>query len=147
MHVRLLRPLSYASLLASALALVGCAEEAPYDWRNRELAWKYGPTSGTASQTHMLGTGTKGKGAIAQSWHLHLKDAHTLSLKPYQLASQHELFGRAKVAVQLFDKQSQSIETYVTEPVTAETEVFDFEIDEAVAKRAYDAILWYRAHE
>ncbi len=131
-------------LALSWLACACSADAAPSDWRNRELAWKYGPTTGTASLVHLEATGTKGSGPIAKGWKLHLVDGTRMTLSPYQLADQHALFGTVRIAVGLFDKQSQPIETVVSDVITADGGPYSFEIDEATAKRAWDAILWFR---
>ena len=115
-----------------------------YDWRNRELAWKYGPTRGTASPTHLRATGTRGGKPLAQGWRIHLVDGHRMTVQPYRLAPEHKLFGKTTLAIEMFDKNSEPIDTLVTDPLTRDRASFTFELDEGIARRVYDLILWYR---
>lgn len=134
-----------ASLIALCATLAACGgEPAPaYDWRNRELAWKYGPTNGTAPLEHLLGTGTKRGEPMAEGWRCELKDGKTLTVRPYKLARQHEMFGKAALVIGLFDRDSQQITTLRGDVITAEDASCTFEVNEADAERVYDLILWY----
>ena len=135
-----------AGLLAalSALATAGGGEPKPaYDWRNRDLAWKDGPTTGTAPLEHLLGTGTKRGEPMAQGWRCELSDGKTLTVRPYKLERQHEMFGKAGLVVGLFNRDSQQIETLRTSAITADNATFSFELDAATAEAVYDLILWY----
>lgn len=134
-----------ALLAATCAALAACGgDPAPaYDWRNRELAWKYGPTAGTAPLEHLLGTGTKRGAPMAEGWRCVLSDGKTLTVRPYKLATNHEMFGKAGLVVGLFDRDSQQITTLRGGAITADHASASFELDEATAERVYDLILWY----
>lgn len=112
-------------------------------WRDRELAWRYGPTSGTAAPTHRAGAGTTGA-PLAEGWRVHIVGGSKLTAAAYRLAKEHPLFGKAALAVALYDRDGKSIEMLVSPPITAANARFEFAIDEAVAKRTHDAILWFR---
>ncbi|MGC6487088.1 MAG: hypothetical protein ACON4Z_05555 [Planctomycetota bacterium] len=129
--------------LAVVLASCGGEPEPAYDWRNRDLAWKYGPTTGTAPLEHLLGTGTKRGEPVAEGWRCELRGGKTLTVKPFRLASQHEIFGKAGLVVGLFDKQSEQITTLRGDALTAQNATSTFELDEEIAERVYDLILWY----
>lgn len=133
------------ALTAACAAIAACGgEPAPaYDWRNRELAWKYGPTTGTAPLEHLLGTGTKRGAPMAEGWRCELKDGETLTVRPYKLAERHEMFGKAGLVVGLFDRDSQQITTLRGGPITEDNATFTFELTAAIAEQVYDLILWY----
>jgi hypothetical protein len=130
-----------AFLLAAASSCGGSVE---VDWRNRELGWRYGPTTGTATAVHLQGTGTTGKGAIAQGWRCHLSDGSKLTVTPYKLAGSHPLFGDVTMAFGLYDRGSELIETVVSPPITAADATSSFELPEATAKKVHDIVIWYR---
>jgi hypothetical protein len=132
-----------AALCATAASCGGGNERPSYDWRNRELAWKYGPTTGTASPQHLLGTGTKRGAPIAEGWKVDLSEGAKLTVRPYKLAAQHELFGKAGLIVALYDKASQQIEVLRTPAIGPGQATFTLDVDPAVAKATYDLILWY----
>jgi hypothetical protein len=135
-------PLAIAAVLALSSA---CSEPAkPIDWRNRELPWKYGPTTGTASATHLEGTGTKGRGPVAKGWKLHLQDGKQLQVVPFEPSDTHALFGRTRLAIGVFDQAGKELETVVTGPLAKDQLTFALDVAEDTAKRAWDAILWFR---
>ncbi|MCB9876973.1 MAG: hypothetical protein H6835_05150 [Planctomycetes bacterium] len=139
------RPLRRASLALVLFATAACGGEAAEqtDWKNRELAWKYGPTTGAGSPTHLAATGTQGA-PIAKGWKVHLVDGTKVTVHPFELSKQHELFGKCVMAVELYDKQSQKIETLVSTPITADGATFSFDVTEDIAKKTWDAIVWFR---
>ncbi|MEZ6036572.1 MAG: hypothetical protein R3F29_03770 [Planctomycetota bacterium] len=134
-----------ASLALVLIATAACGGEPAKstDWKNRELAWKYGPTTGAGSPTHLGATGTQGA-PIAKGWKMHLVDGTKVTVKPFELSKQHGLFGKCVMAVELFDKQSQKIETLVSTPITADGATFSFDVTEDIAKKTWDAIVWFR---
>ncbi|MFN3240157.1 MAG: hypothetical protein ACE37K_01450 [Planctomycetota bacterium] len=138
--------LGRAGLLLTALLFAGCGgEDKPtYDWRNRELAWRYGPTTGTATPEHLAGTGKLGQGAMAEGWKCELRGGTELTVRPFRLADEHRMFGKAGLVLALFDKSEQRITVLRTDqPVTKENATFTFTLDEATGKKVYDLILWY----
>lgn len=132
-----------AATLCALAAACGGEPKPAYDWRNRDLAWKYGPTTGTAPLEHLLGTGTKRGEPMAEGWRCELSDGKTLTVRPYKLVRKHEMFGKAGLVVGLFNRDSQQIEMLRTGAITAGEATFSFELDEATAEAVYDLILWY----
>lgn len=120
-----------------------CSNKAPYDWKNREIAWTYGPTKGGATLEHLKGTGTKGPGPIAVGWKCRLSDGSKLEVKPYQLSKEHALFGKTKMTIGLFDKSGKKLESFRSEVITADNATSSFELQEAVAKSLWDVVIWY----
>jgi hypothetical protein len=49
------------------------------------------------------------------------------------------------LSINLFDAQSQPIETLSSGPVTAQNATFPFELSDATAKRLHDVVLYYVA--
>ena len=80
---------------------------------------------------------------MAQGWRCELSDGKTLTVRPYKLERQHEMFGKAGLVVGLFNRDSQQIETLRTSAITADNATFSFELDAATAEAVYDLILWY----
>lgn len=135
-----------AAACAFACALIaacGGADEQAYDWRNRDLAWKYGPTHGTATREHLLGTGTLRGEAMAEGWRCELVEGKRLTIKPFRLADEHELFGEAGLVVSLFDRQEEEITTLRTTAVNRGAATFSLDLDEATARAVSDLILYY----
>lgn len=132
-----------AAAALSLLASCGGEEKPAYDWRNRDLAWKYGPTTGTATPEHLAGTGTVGKAAMAAGWKCELSGGTSLTIRPFQLADEHPMFGQAGLVVGLFDKDSQRITILRSEAITKDDATFTFDVDEATGQKVYDLILWY----
>ena len=95
------------------------------------------------SPTHLAATGTQGA-PIAKGWKVHLVDGTKVTVHPFELSKQHELFGKCVMAVELYDKQSQKIETLVSTPITADGATFSFDVTEDIAKKTWDAIVWFR---
>lgn len=142
------RPLQAAQLwaagAAACFAFSSCSGEQPrYDWRNRDLAWKYGPTHGTASPEHLIGTGTLRGAAMAEGWKVGLSDGKKLTVRPYKLAAQHELFGKAGLILVLYNKDSQELQALRTGAIEPGNATFSFDIEEETAKDTYDLILWF----
>ncbi len=141
------RPVHYRhgyAALALLLALVpSCGSETKYDWKNREIPWTYGPTTGTARPEHLTGTGTKGGSAIAKGWKCRLSDGKRLTVKPYQLAQSHTLFGKAVMIVGLFDKNGEQLDSIRSDAIAAENATFSFELTEAMAKTLHDLVIWF----
>ena len=138
------RAAAVTCVLAFAL-LSGCggSKDAAYDWRNRDLAWKYGPTHGTATREHLLGTGTLRGEAMAEGWRCELVEGKQLSIRPFRLADEHELFGEACLVVSLFDRQEEEITTLRTTAVNQGAATFSLDLDEATARAVCDLILYY----
>lgn len=143
MRATLLRFSGAAFLGAMLLALPSCEEAKKVDWKNREIAWKYGPTTGAASSIHLTGTGKKGKGPIAKGWKMHLKDGKELTIKPYKLSDEHALFGKSKLIIGLFNKAGDEIHKVRSEAITKDTASFSFDLTKAQAKPIWDAIIWF----
>lgn len=136
-------PLRYAGLAFLLSAVPACGSETPYDSKNREIAWTYGPTTGGATRVHLTATGTKGPGAIAKGWKCRLVDGKRVTVNPFELAQSHELFGKVAINLGLFDKNGKQIETIRTEAITAQNATFSLEITEAVSKQLCDAVIWF----
>jgi hypothetical protein len=124
-------------------AVASCGSETAYDWKNRDVGWTYGPTTGTATPEHLAGTGTAGAGAIAEGWKCLLKDARQLTVQPYHLAPSHALFGKVGMLVGLYDKTGKQLEMVRSPAITADNATFTFEISEAVAKSLHDVVIWF----
>ena len=131
-----------AGLLVTAWASCGQAE--PYDWRNRDVDWTYGPTNPTARAEHLRATGTKGGAAIAEGWKVRLSDASRLTVRPYRLAQSHPLFGEVVMSISLFDRDGKRLETVQSEAVTATNATFAFDVSEDLARSLYDVVIWFR---
>ena len=138
--------LAIARTAAIATVLTACSGGSiePYDWRNRDLAWKYGPTK-TAPRAHLLGTGAEGGQPMAEGWHCEIRGGDKLTIRPYKLAKQHQLFGEAGLAVGLFNRDSSMIKTLQTEAITETPATFSFDLDEPTAKQVFDVILYYQS--
>ena len=133
----------YALLMLLLAAASACGSKTPYDWKNREIAWVYGPTSGGATSEHLKGTGSRGPGPIAVGWKCRLSDGNKLTVKPYQLSKSHALFGKAKMIIGLFNKGGEKIDTVRTDTITAKNATFSLEIKEDVAKPLWDVVIWF----
>jgi hypothetical protein len=130
---------------AALLLLTGCgAEQKPaYDWRNRDLSWKHGPTD-TATPEHLACTGQQGGKKISAGWKCELQGGTRLTVRPVDLADEHPMFGKARLVIELFDKDSQRLPHVSSDPITREQASFTFEIDEDTGRRLWDLIIWYR---
>lgn len=128
-----------ALLLASVAA---CGNPVAADPNNREVAWTYGPMTGGASAEHAKGAGEKGS-PIATGWRLRLHDGKRLTVKPYQLAETHPLFGRVAMSVGLYDQDGKEIAMLRSDVLTAQNASFAFDLEEGVAARLWDAVLWF----
>ncbi|MEO6597638.1 MAG: hypothetical protein ABIP94_23080 [Planctomycetota bacterium] len=137
-------PVGSAALAFLLAAVPSCGSETKYDWKNREIAWRYGPTTGTARSEHLTATGTKGAGAITEGWQCRLSDGKRLTVEPYHLAQSHALFGKVAMVVGLFDKEGKQLESLRSAAITAQDATFSFEIAEAVAQLLYDVVIWFR---
>lgn len=126
------------------VALAACGSDAAADPNHRKIEWTYGPTSGTASQEHVAGTGKAGP-PIAKGWTIHLVDGKRLTVDPYQLSSAHPLFGKVVLSIGLFDKDSKDIGTVRSGTLTATKASFSFDLADDVAKRLFDVVIWYQA--
>ena len=65
-------------------------------------------------------------------------------MSPYRLAASHARFGKIKMAVGLFDRNGEPVETVVSEPITADNATFTFDLPEATVRSSYDAVIWFR---
>lgn len=135
--------LPYVVLSCLLATVPSCKSQKKYDWKNREIAWTYGPTTGAARSEHLIGTGTKGARAIAEGWKCRLSAGKHLTVKPYKLAASHALFGKATMIISLFDKTGAKIATIRSEAITAQNATFSFEITEDLAKPLYDLVIWF----
>ena len=130
--------------LAAMLLMQCCGTEQKYDWKNRDIAWTYGPQNGGATSEHLAGSGKKGPGAIAVGWKCRLSEGKTLTVKPYQLSASHALFGKVIMIIGLFDKTGKQLETVRSEVITAEQATSSLELTEELAKSLYDVVIWFR---
>lgn len=131
--------------LALALAAVAACGGSTKDPNNREIPWKYGPTTAEATPVHMSGTGTKGGAPVAKGWKCRLRDGKHLTVQPYELAATHPLFGKVAMRIALFDKNDQPIETLRSPAITAQDASPSFELTDDVARRLWDVVIWYVA--
>lgn len=138
-HQRPLRLTSLAFLLSAAAA---CGSKPAFDPKNREISWSYGPVTGGATAEHVQGADRAG--GIARGWKLRLEDGKRLTVKPFDLASAHPLFGKVTMGIGLFDKDGKELTTVVTTAVTAQNASFTFDLPDAVAAKLWDAVIWYR---
>lgn len=138
------RPLATipAALLLAAIAACGGSPAA--DPGNREISWSYGPTKGGATAEHVAGTGSEGGTAIAKGWQCRLQDGKLLTVRPYELAPSHALFGKVTLSVGLFDKTGKQLGTLRSPVLTAENATFTLEVPEDVAAQLWDVVFWYR---
>ena len=144
MIARPIRHLTYFGALTLLLATIpSCSKPTQYDWKNRNVAWKYGPTNGAARSEHLTATGTKGKSKITDGWQCNLTDGKTLTVKPYNLAKSHSLFGKTKLIISMFDKSGARLHTVTTDPLTTDNSKFTFELDEEIATPMWDLIIWF----
>ena len=146
MRVSPTKSLRSASALACLLfALPSCGKKQTVDWRNRDVAWKFGPTTGAARSEHLIATGTKrGSTPLAEGWNCRLIDGKTLTVKPYKLTTDHRLFGKTIMRIGLFNKASERLGTVSSEVITADNASFSFEIPAEHAKPLWDLIIWFR---
>lgn len=133
-------PTAFAFLLVAT----ACGDKAAVDPNNREVSWIYGPTKGGASAEHVRGTGKEGGAAVAKGWQCRLQDGKRLTVKPFELAESHALFGKVVMVVGLYDKNGKDLTTVTSTPLTAENAAFTFELTDAVAKELWDLVIWYR---
>jgi hypothetical protein len=134
-------PIAAAFLLIAAVACSGGTVTDPH---NRDVPWAYGPTTGTSTAEHARGTGSEGGAAIAKGWQCRLADGKHLTVRPYQLASTHPLFGKVTLSVGLFDQAGKQLAMLNSPVITAANATFSFDIDEATADQLWDLIFWYR---
>jgi hypothetical protein len=139
------RPMRTAAVAALLAAVAACGSRASADPKNREIPWRYGPTTGGATAEHVQGTGTKGGAPMAKGWQCRLHDGKRLTVQPYQPASAHPLFGKVSLSLSLFDKAEQQIGALRSDPVTAQPATFTFELPEDVAAKLWDLVIWYVA--
>lgn len=138
-------PVRLAALALLFAATPSCGGEVEkYDWRNREIPWSYAPTKSSASAEHLAGTGTKGGSKIAQGWKFRLVDGKQLTVAPFELSKSHALFGEVRMAVGLFDKDSQMLATEVSAPITAENASFTFDVEPDAAKALWDVVVSFQ---
>ena len=132
------------ALACLLFALPSCGSKQATDWRNRDVAWKFGPTTGAARSEHLTATGNKGSKPLAQGWNCRLVDGKTLTVKPYKLANNHSLFGKTIMRIGLFNKASERLGTVSSDVITADNASFSFEIPAEHAKPLWDLIIWFR---
>lgn len=145
MQTRPIHPLWSAIAAAFVLAVVpSCGGGTKHDANNREIAWTYGPTSGTARSEHLIATGTKGPGALAKGWKCRLSDGRTLTVRPYELAESHALFDKVTMIVTLFEANGDELESFHSEAITATNATFAFEITAAAAGSLHDVVIWFK---
>lgn len=137
------RSLRNAALAFLLFATAGCGRDMAADPKNREVPWTYGPTTGGATAEHVQGTGKRGGAAIAKGWQFRLQDGKRLTVRPYQLAESHPLFGKVAMSVGLFDKTGKELATVLSAAITAQNASFTFELTDAVASQLCDVVIWY----
>lgn len=125
------------------LAGTSCSGEKS-DPDQRNIPWTYGPTTSEAGADHLRATGTKGGAAITRGWQCSVDKANRLTIRPFQLAASHPLFGKVLMNVRLYDKAEAELQTVQTGPITAENATFTFDLPEAIANRLCDVVIWYR---
>lgn len=132
-----------AALTLLLVAATSCGEAKKYDWKNRDVAWKFGPLQGGATFEHRQGAGKNGGKALAEGWKLGLVEGNRLTVKAYKLNKSHSLLGKVLVRVGLYDKQSKNLVIVDSETVTVDNASFSFDVSEDVAKKTWDAIVWF----
>lgn len=137
------RSLHAAALAFLLVATASCGRDMAADPKNREVPWTYGPTTGGATSEHVQGTGKQGSAAIAKGWQFRLQDGKRLTVRPYQLAESHPLFGKVAMSVGLFDKTGKELGTVDSAAITAQNATFTFELTDTVANQLCDVVIWY----
>ena len=99
--------------------------------------------TGGATAEHVQGTGNRDCAPIAKGWQCRLHDGKRLTVKPYQLAQTHPLFGKVAMSFGLFDKTGKQLETVRSDAVTAQNATFTFELTDVVATQLWDLVIWY----
>lgn len=137
---------SFRLIVLTALvgAVAACGAKTAVDPNNREVPWAYGPRTSTSTAEHLQGSGHEGGMAIAKGWQCRLQGGKQLSIRPYQLATEHALFGKVALSVSLFDTTGKELGSFVSSAITPQNATFTFEVTEDVAKRLWDLVLWYR---
>jgi hypothetical protein len=123
------------------LTAIGCGGKSDTA-KGREIPWTYGPTTGGAAAEHVQGAG-KGGAAIARGWKCRLLQKQ-FTITPYQLAGTHPLFGHVVMNIGLFDKEGKQLDTVNSTAVTAANAAFMFELEEDVAAKLLDCVIWFR---
>ncbi|MFK7742766.1 MAG: hypothetical protein AB8H80_20815 [Planctomycetota bacterium] len=138
-------PLCVAGITLALLTATSCGGKTkPVDRSNRDLAWKYGPTNGSATSTHLRGSGTQGGSAMAEGWRCKLREGKRVTVTPYKLEKKHPLLGKAKLAVGLFEPSGEMLELLFSDPITADSSSFDFELKAETSKKLNDIVIWYK---
>ncbi|MFT4841752.1 MAG: hypothetical protein ACI8UD_002461 [Planctomycetota bacterium] len=143
MRVRPIHLLHFAALTLLLATVPSCGSPKEYDWRNRELAWKYGPTNGAARSEHLSATGTKGPGKITEGWKCNLTNGTTLTVRSYNLARSHRLLGKTKLIIGMFEKSGARLKTVTTDTLTSDNSSFTFELTEDITKPIWDLVIWF----
>lgn len=137
---------SFRSIVIAALlaAVAACGGKTAADPDNREVPWAYGPRTSTSTTEHLQGSGHEGGAAIAKGWQCRLQGGKQLSIRPYQLATEHALFGKVVLSVSLFDTTGKELGSFVSSAITPQNASFTFEVSPDVAKQLWDLVIWYR---
>lgn len=133
----------FAALTLLLATVPSCGSPEKFDWKNREVDWKYGPTKGGARSEHLIATGTQGDDPISEGWKCELVDGKTLTVRPYNLSKSHSLFGKTKLIISMFDRTGAKLHTVVTDTLTTDHATFTFELGEDITKPMLDLIIWY----
>lgn len=129
---------------AVVAAVAACGGKTAADPNNREIPWTYGPRTSTSTAEHLQGTGHEGGAAIAKGWQCRLQGGKQLAIRPYQLASEHAMFGKVALSVSLFDTTGKEIGSFVSPALTPQNASCTFDLAPEVAKQLWDLVLWYR---
>lgn len=132
-----------AAMAFALCVLPACSEEKPYDWRNRDVDWSYAPQKPTARREHLEASGKNGD-PIAQGWKFHLADATRLTVRPFRLAESHDWFDKVIMTITVHDRTGAKLAMLDSDKITAGNWSHEFEIDEDVAKKMLDVVIWFR---
>ena len=131
-------------IAAMTVAVVAYGGKTAADPNNREIPWAYGPRTSTSTAEHLQGSGHEGGAAIARGWQCRLQGGKQLAIRPYQLASEHALFGKVALSVSLFDTTGKELGSFVSSAITPQNASFTFDLADDVAKQLWDLVFWYR---
>ncbi|MBM3974878.1 MAG: hypothetical protein FJ301_12345 [Planctomycetes bacterium] len=130
-----------AAVLALLVAgLAGC-DRTTADPNDREVPWAYGPLVDTASAEHLGGAGKKGA-PISKGWQCRLQQQSKLVIRPFQLSSEHPLFGKVALAVRLYANDTL-LDEQRTGVLQSGNATFTLDVDPAVGPKVNNLIFFY----
>ena len=135
----------FARALPLLVTLAACGEDKPYDWKNRVIDWRYGPTTTAARAEHLAATGKakNSKGPIATGWQLRLVNGEKLTIQPFELADDHESFGAVKMVINLYDRAEKRIAIEQSPPIEKGMTELSIPLDEEISKQLRDVVIWF----